>query len=119
MRAAIYSLPLFIQWIVGITWETSGFPLRAARRGLALFLIFLLVAALAFGAHGFVRYFSETANRISAYVYFGINAINSLTYLLLSLTLAFREWRRTADTENAPVRILDKITDRFEKAVSS
>lgn len=121
IRAGVYLLPLFLQWLIPLTWERTERAHRAGMRGFALFVLFCLgmatlyTLALFFPGEGAAGY-------AAGWVVFGVHTLIALAYAAASILLAQAEFR-SSGAENPRVasaleRFLDSTAIRLERALS-
>ncbi len=91
-RKGFYLLPLFIQWLVGITFETEESPVRASRRAMALFLLFLSSTVSLFLFLEFLAALFPGGIPFYRYLGFFLQSLIGLSYLLYSLFLSYGEF---------------------------
>lgn len=113
-RAALYSLPLFIHWIIGITFEKQPIAYQAARRSMFLSLAFLALTGVFYFTHGFIRYFSGTAEFISSFLFFILQTMNVLVYIGISTWQAFNAFKG----ETPPIPEIEKKGIQLESFLS-
>jgi hypothetical protein len=125
IRAACYSLPLFIGWIVPLTWENDGRMIRAGRRALALLLLYAAGIFATYVLSGFIQLFVADPGYVVALIFFILRTGLGLAYLTASFALAYAEFRRPASANEtdanfglAGAAFLDRVANRFEKLVS-
>lgn len=109
VRSAFYSLPLLINWAIGIGFETNAKAWRSARRGFFLSIFFLFINAILFFSSGFFQYFIK---EISDYLFFVLSTINIMAYFILSLYISWQAWN---DQENSWI---EHKTSSMEKYLS-
>lgn len=98
-------LPLLINWIVGI--QNSKYQV-AAYRGMFLSLLFLLFSWILFWLVGFINIYYSTGYIVQLSA-FTIQSVLSLTYIGISLWLAYKEY-----TQNSPeITFLDRLKEKL------
>jgi len=110
IRGSFYSLPLFINWILGLTWEKDETALRAARRGMILSLAFLFICGLIFTARALFLTFLPQNEYEIYYAALFLHAPFALLYPIFSLYLAIRE----ALGRSQEIGFLDRAAAKFE-----
>jgi hypothetical protein len=114
VRACIYSLPLFIAWIVPLTWENDERLVRSGRRSLALFLCYGVCIAATYVLSGILQLFIPNPGYLVDLFFFLACSLAGLGYVGLSGYLAYFEYR----DRSLPGNLLDRIGHRFERLVS-
>lgn len=117
VRAALYSLPVFLAWIAPLTWENDNeSAMRAGRRSLGLFLLYAAWIGVSYVIAVIPELFvSGGGGYYFEYALFIFRAIGGLGYVIVSLVLAFYEYR----SEGIGTRLLpERIADKFESLVS-
>lgn len=123
IRAVFYSLPLFIGWIVPLTWENDSRLIRVGRRALALLLIYVAGIMATYLLSGLIQLFIANPGYVVALLFFILRTIFGLGYVIASLWLAYTEYRGAIlEEENVSARsvldLLDRVANRFEELVS-
>ncbi len=122
VRAACYSLPLFIGWIVPLTWEKEERLVRAGRRALALLLLYAAGIIATYLLSGLIQLFVADPGYVVALIFFILRTGFGLAYVVASFFLAYLEFRQTgdaqADANGALFVFLERVANRFEKLVS-
>ncbi|MBW7856783.1 MAG: hypothetical protein H3C43_00395 [Leptonema sp. (in: Bacteria)] len=106
---AFCMLPFLINWIIGI--QTAQYQ-KSAYRAMFLSLLFLLLSWLLFWLVGFINIYYSTgyAVQLSAFI---IQSILSLTYITISLWLAYKEY-----TQSSPeTTFLDQLKEKLLSAI--
>ncbi len=117
VRAALYSLPLFLAWIVPLTWEHQNeTALRAGRRSLGLFLLYAAWIGLSYGIAVIPEFFvAGGGGYYFEYALFFLRAIGGAAYVIVSLIFAFFEYRE----QGIGTRLFpERVADKFESLVS-
>ena len=122
VRAACYSLPLFIGWIVPLTWEKEERLVRAGRRALALLLVYAAGIIATYLLSGLIQLFIADPGYVVALIFFILRTTFGLAYVVASFFLAYLEFRQTGDAQDAAqgglLAFLERVANRFEKLVS-
>ena len=114
-RRVFYVIPLFIQWIVGVPFESEVEQQRAARRGMVLGLFFLVGISLIYLVQQTLSYlFTGQIDYGLGWAVYGIHAGLAVLYGLGSLVLVFLETTGSGSNTNW----LDGIADRLERRLS-
>lgn len=124
IRAAIYSLPLFVLWIVPLTWEQSDRLVQSGRRALALFLLYGAAIGATYLLSGLLQLFF-LPNAAMSLIWFILRTLFGALYVGASLWLAVQEFR-AGDAESARDTVggsgvasfLERGANRFERLVS-
>ena len=122
IRSVVYSLPLFIGWIVPLTWEKAPAPLAAGRRSLALFLLYGASIGATYLLSGLIQLFVSNPGFVVALLFFLIRMFCGLAYVAISLYLAWLAYKsETGDGTIPDGKIQDLLhrgANRFEALVS-
>lgn len=123
IRAAAYSLPLFIGWIIPLTWEDDARLIRAGRRALAALLLYVAGIGATYLLSGLIQLVVVNPGYVVNLLFFILRAGSGLAYLFFSLWMAYAEYQgRPLDSrsvyEKSAVVFLDRSADKFEKIVS-
>lgn len=123
VRAAAYSLPLFVLWIVPLSWESSERLVQSGRRALALFLLYGASIGVTYLLSGLLQLFIQP-NATLSLIWFLLRTLFGALYVLISLMLAVQEYR-AGDAASAGditgfglARFLERGANRFERLVS-
>ncbi len=110
-RRAFYALPLFVQWIIGITWDPDEKAVKSARRSMALTAVFFAAVAVIAVVFSSFEYFLP---RFYYPIGIGLVVVHGLAvsaYVGGSIWIAVREWQGRA----VELPVLDRFADRMEK----
>ncbi|MCR9143562.1 MAG: hypothetical protein NXI24_15045 [bacterium] len=123
IRAALYSLPLFIGWIVPLTWEDDARMIQAGRRALAMLLLYAAGIFATYLLSGLIQLFVADPGYVVSLIFFILRTLFGLVYVFASLWLAYLEFARgdagsDAGAGNPVLEFLDRVANRFEKLVS-
>lgn len=110
-RSVFYSLPLLINWVVGIIFEKDERAWKAARRSFFLACMFLAVNGILFFTNGFIGYFNK---QIAQYIFFSLSVLNILVYLILSFRMVWKDWKESDFSED----MIEKKSLAFENFLS-
>lgn len=114
LRRVFYVLPLFIQWIVGLTWEDEAETRRPARRAMVLGLCFLLgIAVLDLFRETVAYLFSGGLDYYVGWVVFVLHFALAVGYWLGSLYLIALELLNRSGSG-----WLDSLADALERKLS-
>ena len=111
IRAAFYQAPLFIHWIIALSWETNPDTLRAARRSMLISIFFLVEITLLYVGTEFVLGLIPGLKIAIQYTLFLVHACSSLIYVLFSLFLAVKEYM----SQPQALPRLDQAVNKFEE----
>ena len=114
LRAAFYSLPLFVHWLIGIVWETDDRVLQSARRALALFLLGLVWLLVLTAIRLLLPALDEQSSYAIQYTFFVLHSLGSAVYVIASVFFAYQEFRQVQPRSGW----LHRLTDGFERLVS-
>ncbi len=125
IRAAAYSLPLFVLWIVPLSWETAERLVQSGRRALALFLLYGASIGVTYLFSGLLQLFIQP-NAALSLIWFILRTLFGALYVVISVILAVQEYRAgdATDAQDAAVtgfgiaRFLERGANRFERLVS-
>lgn len=113
-RRVFYALPLFVQWIVGLTWEEDAEQLRPARRAMVLGLCFLVGISTIYVLRQTMAYlFSGSLDYYVGWVVFVLHVTIAGAYWLGSLFVIVMEV-----TGGGRGAWLDALADAFERKLS-
>lgn len=110
-RAAFYQLPLFVQWILGITFEPTESGQRAARRGLVLGVGFLSGLAGLYLFESLMTSLIPATTYVVAWIAVVLHGLLAIAYVFGSLALAVQTYRG----QELPVARLDDFGLRLEE----
>lgn len=113
-RRAFYSLPLFIQWIFGLTLEKGDREIRAAQRSMMLSLAFISITGLCFFSLFFLNYFLPEYDWNIQYAIFVVHTINAGSYILIALIMVYLEIRG----KSSVFGFIDRLSASFERIIS-
>jgi len=114
-RRVFYALPLFVQWIIGITFERSEKAMATARRSMGFFLLYITAMLTVQLTLALVFSFVPSTDYVLSWIAFVVQGIFGLGYLAGSIYLGYCEW---AEKSAAGFGIVDKIALRFEQLAS-
>lgn len=115
IRKVLYLLPAFLTWLIGYTWEHDEGARKAAYRGYGLFLLFIAGTAVVFVITEVLTLISGKLNFLSGVIGLILQSFVSLGYTLLSLFLAYLEYR--GDPYNLPV--VDLLIERLSSLLEN
>ena len=92
-RAALYSLPLFAQWVFAFTWERDPGALRAAGRNQVLSIGFLVCVGAIYILESLVTSLFPVSGYHVAWVSLATHSLAAFVYVSVSCVLCFREYR--------------------------
>lgn len=111
VRRAFYAAPLFVQWIVGITWDPDAGAVKTARRSMALTAVFFAAVAVIVLVFSSFEYFLPRFYYPIGIGLVVVHGIAALGYVGGSIWIAVREWQGHA----IELPFLDRFADRLEK----
>jgi uncharacterized membrane protein len=114
LRKVLYIFPAFLTWLIGYTWEHDENARKAAVRGYGLFLMFIAGTALVFILTEILTLISGKLNLVSGVIGLVFQAFVSLGYTLLSLFLAYLEYRGDPYTLPIVDTLMDKLSGFLE-----
>lgn len=110
VRSAFYVLPLFVTWLIGVTYEKNGTAYQSAKRGMVLFYLFVFFMALIYIISNLLTGLAPNSRIVAGLLSFSLHSIIAIIYIFLSLFLAFMELRK----KNIQISFLDKIAAKIE-----
>lgn len=113
-RAAVYSGPFFVLWILGYAIEQGDRARTAAGRGLVLLLAFLGYHAIVLLGFEILKSFLSVSFALDM-VNFTLKSIGGLAYLGIGVYLAIQEVRNTpvaVATLDARAKYLESVLNR-------
>ncbi len=118
LRIILYSLPLLLQWLPGLTWEKNDQALRFAKCALLLFLLFiggllvsLVIHLLANAVTGVLGVLGIILGSIAA----TLHSLFVLAYIISSIILAYEGCRG----EILQMKPLEQVADKMQKLVTT
>jgi len=110
-RRSLYSLPLLIHWIIGLTWERDPEIRQVARRSMLLSFIFLIPLGLFFFLSELALSFAPGFDLFIQWTQFAVHALWSTAFLGITLFLGYREFFN----KSLPLALLDQMALRLEE----
>lgn len=87
-RCFFYALPLFLQWIIGITWDKDEQAIAISRRSMTLSVFYIVLIATIFSMQELMFFLLPDQEYVIRWVSLIGHSFFTLSYLILSLTMA-------------------------------